>query len=86
MNKKEVFTALTTLQTAQEFEQFFIEILTPKEFEELQKRYLICQELSKGKTVNEVCESCDVASATVVRGNRILKYGNGMIKKLTAQK
>lgn len=83
MNKDSVFSALTTLKTAEEFEQFFQEILTPREFEEMQKRYCICVELNKGKTVQEVCKTCEVASATVVRGNRILKYGTGLLKEIT---
>ncbi len=86
MNKNNVFVALTGLKTADEFEQFFQEILTPREFEEMKKRYRICLELSKGKTVQEVCKTCEVASATVVRGNRILKYGNGLLKKITQPK
>jgi len=58
------------------------DLLTPKEYHDLIERYLICSELHKGKTVKDVCDKLGVASATVVRGNRVLKYGTGTVKKL----
>ena len=73
------------LHTAEDFDAFFSDILTPHEYNELLNRVLICRELKKGKTVKEVCDELDVASATVVRGNRILKYGSGKIGKIVQQ-
>lgn len=70
------------LKTAKEFDDFFEELLTPREYEDMIDRYRICRELAVGATVQQVCKKLGVASATVVRGNRVLKYGNGQIKKM----
>jgi len=58
------------------------DLLTPKEYHDLIERYLICRELKKGATVKRVCDKIGVASATVVRGNRVLKYGSGSLESL----
>lgn len=82
-SRQDVLDALAAnLKTAKDFDNFFEELLTPREYEELIDRYRICRELATGATVNQVCEKLGVASATVVRGNRVLKYGNGQVKKM----
>ena len=68
------------LKEAKDFDAFFSDLLTPKEYHDLLERVRICQELSQGKTVLQVCEKVGVASATVVRGNRVLKYGTEFVK------
>ena len=81
--KKIVLGAMVQhLKSEKDFDLFFTDILTPQEYDEMLDRFLICQELMKGATVQEVCDKLDVASATVVRGNRVLKYGAGKIKKI----
>lgn len=70
------------LRKKEDFEAFFSELLTPKEYHDIIERFAICKSLSQKKTVREVCEELGVASATVVRGNRLLKYGGEIIHKL----
>lgn len=82
-NQKQLITAIIkNLKTEKDFHDFFTDFLTPKEYEDLVVRFLLCKELKKGSTVKQVCEKQDVASATVVRGNRILKYGTGIVAKM----
>lgn len=81
--KKELLKALAAnLKTEKDFDQFFGDLLTPKEYHDLVERFAICQKLHEGKTVREITEELGVASATVVRGNRLLKYENHIIKNL----
>lgn len=70
------------VRSAEQFDSFFQDFLTPKEYQDLLDRIRICQELSTGATVLQVCKKLNVASATVVRGNRVLKYGSPFIKAL----
>ncbi|NJP03776.1 transcriptional regulator [Candidatus Gracilibacteria bacterium] len=74
------------IHSSEEFDAFFTDLLTPKEYIDLLDRVRICQELSKGSTVLQVCEKLGVASATVVRGNRVLKYGTEFVAKLFGKK
>lgn len=81
--KQQFLTALSDhLKTPKDFDRFFSDLLTPGEYEDLIDRFLICRELAAGKTVQNVCQTLDVASATVVRGNRVLKHGSGQVKKM----
>jgi len=73
------------IHTPEEIDMFFSDLLTPKEYEDLLDRVRICQELSTGSTVLQVCKKLNVASATVVRGNKVLKYGSSFVKKMFAR-
>ena len=70
------------VHTLEEFDAFFTDLLTPKEYEDFLIRVQICQKLSTEATVLQVCKSLGVASATVVRGNRILKHGSRFVRNL----
>jgi Trp operon repressor len=72
--------------TPEQHDAFFTDLLTPKEYQDFLDRIRICQELSKGKTVLQVCDKLNVASATVVRGNKVLKYGTSFVRKLFGEK
>lgn len=74
------------VHTAEEFDAFFTDLLTPKEYKDFLDRVRICQELSTGATVLQVCKKVNVASATVVRGNRVLKYGSEFVRNLFIEK
>ena len=84
--KKSTQTTLSTLvgklQNEADFDRFFTDVLTPQEYADMLDRIRICQQLLKGKTVLQVAKECNVASATVVRGNRVLKHGTGFLKPL----
>ncbi len=85
--KREILEFIAqNLHSSEEFDAFFTDLLTPKEYADLLDRVRICQELSKGSTVLQVCEKLGVASATVVRGNRVLKYGTDFVAKLFGKK
>ena len=80
-DKKDVVDFIASnLKNPEDFDAFFSDLLTPREYWDLLDRVRICQELSKGSTVLKVCEKLGVASATVVRGNRVLKYGSDFVK------
>ena len=74
------------VHTAEEFDAFFTDLLTPKEYADFLDRVRICQELSTGATVLQVCKKLNVASATVVRGNGVLKYGSAFVKNIFVSK
>lgn len=80
--KRALLTALLTIKTPDDLDAALIDLLTPKEYADLAERFAILTQLRRGATVKDVCEKLGVASATVVRGNRVLKYGAGGAEKL----
>jgi Trp operon repressor len=55
--------------------------LTPAELKEFIKRWQIVKLLIEKKTQRFVKESVGVSIATVIRGAREVKYGNGIFQK-----
>ena len=72
---------LQKIKTTEDLDAFFGDMLTPKEYHDLVLRYQLCKELTVGGTVREISEKLNIASATVVRGNRLLKYNSKIVKK-----
>lgn len=70
------------IKTTDDLDAFFGDMLTPKEYHDLVLRYQLCQELADGGTVREISEKLKISPATVVRGNRLLKYDSKIITKL----
>lgn len=61
---------------------FLEDVLTPKEIISIAERIKVCEALLKGKTQRQIAQELGCAIATVTRGNRILQYGTGGIKKI----
>ena len=57
------------------------QLLTPKEYSELSRRWQIVKLLIEGETQRAVQDKVKVAIATVERGAREVKYGSGIVQK-----
>lgn len=86
-NRKTFLAAISKLQLRPaDWDAVLTDLLTPAEYAAVVERFRIFQELQKGATVQQVCDRLGVASATVVRGNRVIKYGTGGAATLTGGK
>lgn len=56
-------------------------LLTPVEVTELAKRWQIVKRLIREVPQRQIRDSLAVSIATVTRGSRELKYGNGILQK-----
>lgn len=61
--------------------ELLVELLTPKEYDELSRRWQIVKLLVEENTQRDVRGKLKVAIATVERGMHQLKYGNGTLQK-----
>lgn len=57
--------------------EFLIDILTPREFEDLALRWQIVKKLYSGETQRSVAKDLGLGIATVSRGSRELRDKNG---------
>lgn len=64
-----------------EFSWVLEELLTPGEITDIADRITILQMLQAGKSQREIATSLNISVTTVSRGNRVLQYGAGNIKK-----
>ena len=72
-----LYKAILSLKTTEECEKFFKDICTIKELEALSLRFLVAQQLDKGKNYNDVSRDTGASSATISRVNKCLNYSDG---------
>ena len=72
-----LYKAILSLKTTKECEKFFKDICTIKELEALSLRFLVAQQLDKGKNYNDVSRDTGASSATISRVNKCLNYSDG---------
>jgi len=84
-NTDKFFEAVLSLQTMNECEAFFDDILSIKEAQDIVQRYEVARLLNKGKNYNEISSETGASSATITRVNKCLHYGNGGYKTVLAR-
>ena len=80
--KTELENVLASVQNKAEAKQMLASLFTPAEYDELARRWQIIKLLQEGWTHRDVSKLVKVSIATVSRGARELKYGNGILHKL----
>lgn len=78
-----LFKAILTLETVDDCYDFFEDLCTVSEVQEMSKRILAAKMLQNNKVYSEIAEETGLSTATISRVNKCLKYGNeGYIKAL----
>ena len=85
MNKNIEYTdklmqAILTLKTPEELMDFFEDICTIKELQDMAQRLEVAQLLYDKKVFREIAESTGASSATISRVNKCIMYGTGGFK------
>lgn len=73
----ELYRALTTLHTPEEFHSFFRDLCTNAELNAIEQRYEVAKMLRSGMIYNDILAKTGASSATVSRVNRSLVNGEG---------
>lgn len=77
-----LFRAFMSLESIDECYDFFEDLCTVAEIQEMAKRLNAAKMLSDGAKYNDVAEKTGLSSATISRVNRSLKYGADGYKKV----
>ena len=78
-----LFKAILTLETVDECYDFFEDLCTVSEVQEMSRRILAAKMLQSNKVYAEIAEETGLSTATISRVNKCLKYGNeGYIRAL----
>lgn len=86
MNEKEKMyydnfvRAVLSLQNEEEVKEFFEDICTIKEIQDICRRLEVAKLLSEGMVFNEISKETGSSSATIGRVNKCLMYGPGGYK------
>jgi TrpR-related protein YerC/YecD len=78
-----LFDAILTLQDIDECYEFFEDLCTVSELQEMSRRLVAAKMLMNNHIYSEIAEKTGLSTATISRVNKCLKYGNeGYIKAL----
>lgn len=75
-SKDYLFEAILSLETIDDCYNFFDDLCTIKELEEMAKRMCGAKMLDENKVYTEITEKTGLSTATISRINRCLKYGS----------
>ena len=75
-----LYFAISKLSTPQECKDFFQDLCTNKEIEQMAQRIEAAILLKQGMTYTQVIEQTNISSATLSRVSRALQYGEGYKK------
>ena len=79
---KEFFKALLLLETEEDCRNFFEDICTVKELQDISQRLEVARMLDEGKSYQVVSKETGASTATISRVNRCLVYGSGGYKSI----
>lgn len=79
--KKELAVLLSSVRGEKEAGLMLGALLTPAEYEGTARRWQIMKGLIRGATQRDIRDSLKVSIATITRGSRELKYGNGIFQR-----
>lgn len=78
-----LFNAILTLQNIDECYEFFEDLCTVSELQEMSRRLVAARMLMNNHIYSDIAEKTGLSTATISRVNKCLKYGNeGYIKAL----
>ena len=73
---KELYKAVLCLKSVEECGNFFEDLCTVSEIQEMSKRFYAAKLLSDGRIYSDIAEETGLSTATISRVNRCLKYGS----------
>ena len=77
---EKLYLVISKLSTQEECQQFFQDLCTNKEIEQMAQRVESALLLKQGMTYSQVIEQTNISSATLSRVSRSLQYGEGYKK------
>ncbi len=74
---KELYKAVLCLKTVEECGNFFEDLCTIKELQDLSQRFAVARMLDAGDNYKSISDATGVSTATISRVNKCLEYGSG---------
>ena len=79
---EQLFKAILLLENIQECHNFFEDIFTVRELQDISQRLEVAQLLKEGKSYQVISKETGASTATISRVNRCLVYGSGGYNKI----
>ncbi len=82
---KALFEAMLTLNSVDEAADFFRDLCTRRELEEISHRWAVVRLLNEGLPYREIAERTGASTATITRINQWLQHGTGGYRRMLAK-
>ncbi|MEW6408427.1 MAG: Trp family transcriptional regulator [Patescibacteria group bacterium] len=80
--KKELIEVILTIKNTKVLAKFFEELLTPREFKDITKRWQTVKQLHKKIPQRQISKNLRVSISKITRGSRVLQSENSIFKKI----
>lgn len=80
--RKFLLDLLCSIDRSEEMESLLEDLLTEKEIVDIVDRYLIMDDIYKGKSQRDIASSRKMSLCKITRGSRMLKKKNGFMRNL----
>ena len=71
-----LFRAILSLESLEECYQFFEDVCTVNEIQDIAQRFSVAQMLAEGRVYSEISRETGASTATISRVNKCLHYGS----------
>lgn len=76
-----LFETMSQLKSVEEFYEFFEDLCTIKEIQDMAQRLETAVLLDRGESYNDIASQVKVSTATISRVSKCLNYGSGGYRK-----
>ncbi len=80
-----LFSVILNLENVDDCYNFFEDVCTIKEIQDMAQRLEVAISLDKGKNYQEIAKNTNVSTATISRVSKCLNYGSGGYKRAIEQ-
>lgn len=84
--KRELLAIMRGVKDEQQLNDFLVDILSPKEYEEIVKRWQIVKQLNNGVSQRQIAKNLKISLSKITRGSRMLLNKNGGFNQLLKKK
>ncbi len=78
---QELLAIMASITDTEELNLFFEDMLTDKEISDITARYLLMEDLIKGKSQRDIAQDRKMSLCKITRGSRMLKKKDGYMRK-----
>ena len=79
---KDLLKAVLSLDSLEDVSQFFSDMFTPAELEDLSLRWKLLKDLHQGVTQRKISEKYGISLCKITRGSKLLKSKDTVVLKL----
>ncbi len=84
--RAELASLLLSIDNSEELNSFLDDMLTNKEIEDIIQRYLLMDDLWRGKSQRDIASERSMSLCRITRGSKMLKKKNGFMRNYFSNK